>query len=306
MIAHGVMLMRNFNHKVGRYAPSPSGIMHLGNLASCLLTWLDMRRLGGRLIFRMEDLDPDRSRPEYAESIAAALSVLGLGWDEGYPDRGYSQSERTPLYEDIFDMLLHRDMLYPCYCSRSSRLAHSEKCRCRELSRIQRQELDRQGRRCAWKIKVPDKCISFTDGHYGSFTENIADSGDFIIRRSDGVFAYQLAVSFDDMAMGIDRVVRGRDILPSTARQIWLISELGGKAPEYCHAPLLITGSERKLSKRFGDLGTDRLLERYSPEELIGYLGALLGISGGSPVSADELIGGFDWSIVTKNDILIE
>ena len=153
---------------------------------------------------------------------------------------------------------------------------------------------------------MPDKRISFTDGHYGSFTENIADSGDFIIRRSDGVFAYQLAVSFDDMDMGVDRVVRGRDILPSTARQIWLISELGGKAPEYCHAPLLVTGGDRKLSKRFGDLGTDKLLERYSPEELIGYLGALLGISDGASVRASDLIDYFDWSRVIKNDILIE
>ena len=298
--------MENFNHSVGRYAPSPSGVMHLGNLASCLLAWLDIRKLGGRLIFRMEDLDPDRSRAEYAESIASALSALGLDWDEGYPDSGYSQRERTPLYEDIFEILLRRGMLYPCYCSRSRRLAHGEKCRCRELSPMQRQDLYRQGRKYAWKIKVPDKRISFTDGHYGSFTENIADSGDLIIRRSDGVFAYQLAVSFDDMDMGVDRVVRGRDILPSTARQIWLISELGGKAPEYCHAPLLITGGDRKLSKRFGDLGTDKLLERYSPEELIGYLGALLGISDGASVRASDLIDDFDWSRVIKNDILIE
>ena len=300
------MLMENFTHSVGSYAPRPSGVMHLGNLASCLLAWLDIRKLGGRLIFRMEDLDPDRSRAEYAESIASALSALGLDWDEGYPDSGYSQRERTPLYEDIFEILLRRGMLYPCYCSRSRRLAHGEKCRCRELSPMQRQDLYRQGRKCAWKIKVPDKRISFTDGHYGSFTENIADSGDLIIRRSDGVFAYQLAVSFDDMDMGVDRVVRGRDILPSTARQIWLISELGGKAPEYCHAPLLITGGDRKLSKRFGDLGTDKLLERYSPEELIGYLGALLGISDGASVRASDLIDDFDWSRVIKNDILIE
>ena len=108
------------------------------------------------------------------------------------------------------------------------------------------------------------------------------------------------------MDMGVDRVVRGRDILPSTARQIWLISELGGKAPEYCHAPLLVTGGDRKLSKRFGDLGTDKLLERYSPEELIGYLGALLGISDGASVRASDLIDDFDWSRVIKNDILIE
>lgn len=305
MITHGVTLMENINHSVGRYAPSPSGVLHLGNLSSCLLAWLDARSRAGRLIFRLEDLDPTRSSKKYAESIASALSVLGLGWDAGYPDRSYLQSERTALYEDVFNILLHRDMLYPCYCSRSSRLTQHSGCRCRELTPAQRRELDRQGKRYAWKVKVPDKRICFTDGHYGSFSENIADSGDFILKRSDGVFAYQLAVSFDDMDMGISRVVRGRDILPSTARQIWLISELGGCPPEYCHAPLLVTGGDRKLSKRFGDLGTDALLLKHSPDELLGCLGALLGISDGKPTSAERLLDGFDWSLVAKDDIYV-
>ena len=257
-------------NNTGRYAPSPSGVMHLGNLAACLLAWLDIRKLGGRLIFRMEDLDPERSSAEFAQNIASALTRLGLNWDEGYPAAGYSQGERTALYEDVFGLLLKKDMLYPCYCSRSERLAASAPhpgeqrtdpgCKCRHFSAAQRRELEAAGRRPAWKIKVPDKTISFTDGHYGSFSENLAESGDFIIKRSDGVFAYQLAVSFDDMDMGIDRVVRGRDLLSSTARQIWLISELGGTALQYCHAPLLVTDGSRKLSKRFGDLHTDALL----------------------------------------------
>ena len=270
--------------------------MHLGNLAACLLAWLDIRKLAGRLIFRMEDLDPERSSAEFAQNIASALTRLGLSWDEGYPAAGYSQGERTALYEDVFGQLLRKDMLYPCYCSRSERLAASAPhpgeqrsdpgCKCRHFSAAQRRELEAAGRRPAWKIKVPDKTISFTDGHYGSFSENLAESGDFIIKRSDGVFAYQLAVSFDDMDMGIDRVVRGRDLLSSTARQIWLISELGGTAPQYCHAPLHVTDGSRKLSKRFGDLNTDALLERYSPEELLGYIAGLLGISDGSAESA--------------------
>lgn len=303
-------------NNTGRYAPSPSGVMHLGNLAACLLAWLDIRKLGGRLIFRMEDLDPERSSAEFAQNIASALTRLGLNWDEGYPDAGYSQGERAALYEDVFGLLLKKDMLYPCYCSRSERLAASAPhpgeqrsdpgCKCRHFSAAQRRELEAAGRRPAWKIKVPDKTISFTDGHYGSFSENLAESGDFIIKRSDGVFAYQLAVSFDDMDMGIDRVVRGRDLLSSTARQIWLISELGGTAPQYCHAPLLVTDGSRKLSKRFGDLNTDALLERYSPEELLGYIAGLLGISDGSAESADSLLERFSWDSVAKDDIIIK
>lgn len=303
-------------NNTGRYAPSPSGVMHLGNLAACLLAWLDIRKLGGRLIFRMEDLDPERSSAEFAQNIASALTRLGLNWDEGYPDAGYSQGERTALYEDVFGLLLKKDMLYPCYCSRSERLAASAPhpgeqrtdpgCKCRHFSAAQRHELEAAGRRPAWKIKVPDKTISFTDGHYGSFSENLAESGDFIIKRSDGVFAYQLAVSFDDMDMGIDRVVRGRDLLSSTARQIWLISELGGMAPQYCHAPLLVTDGSRKLSKRFGDLNTDSLLERYSPEELLGYIAGLLGISDGSAESAGSLLERFSWDSVAKDDIIIK
>lgn len=303
-------------NNTGRYAPSPSGVMHLGNLAACLLAWLDIRKLGGRLIFRMEDLDPERSSAEFAQNIASALTRLGLNWDEGYPDAGYSQGERTALYEDVFGLLLKKDMLYPCYCSRSERLAASAPhpgeqrtapgCKCRHFSAAQRRELEAAGRRPAWKIKVPDKTISFTDGHYGSFSENLAESGDFIIKRSDGVFAYQLAVSFDDMDMGIDRVVRGRDLLSSTARQIWLISELGGTAPQYCHAPLLVTDGSRKLSKRFGDLNTDSLLERYSPEELLGYIAGLLGISDGSAESAGSLLERFSWDSVAKDDIIIK
>lgn len=290
--------------------------MHLGNLAACLLAWLDIRKLGGRLIFRMEDLDPERSSAEFAQNIASALTRLGLNWDEGYPDAGYSQGERTALYEDVFGLLLKKDMLYPCYCSRSERLAASAPhpgeqrtdpgCKCRHFSAAQRHELEAAGRRPAWKIKVPDKTISFTDGHYGSFSENLAESGDFIIKRSDGVFAYQLAVSFDDMDMGIDRVVRGRDLLSSTARQIWLISELGGMAPQYCHAPLLVTDGSRKLSKRFGDLNTDSLLERYSPEELLGYIAGLLGISDGSAESVGSLLERFSWDSVAKDDIIIK
>ncbi len=299
----------------GRFAPSPSGQLHMGNLSSCLLAWLDARSSGARLVFRMEDLDPDRSSAESERSIVCALRALGLDWDEGYPDADYRQSGRSDKYDAAFELLLGRGMLYPCYCSRSERLAASAPhpgeqrrdpgCRCRYLGARERLELERSGRRAAWKIKVPDKTISFRDGHYGGFSENLADGGDFIIKRSDGVYAYQFAVSFDDMDMGVTRVVRGRDLLTSTPRQIWLIQTLGGTAPEYYHAPLISGRDGRKLSKRCGDLGAQALLKKHSPEELIGYLAGALGISDGSPAGAAELSGSFDWAKVRKDDVLI-
>ena len=153
---------------------------------------------------------------------------------------------------------------------------------------------------------MPDRTIAFTDGHYGKFEENLADSGDFIIRRSDGVFAYQLAVSVDDAAMGVTNVVRARDLLSSTARQIWLIGELGGTPPAYCHAPLLIAPDGRKLSKREGDLNMETLRRRYSPEELTGILAQMAGLRDtNAPVAAIELISGFSWNRVKREDIVI-
>lgn len=307
--------MYKHNSENGRFAPSPSGQLHMGNLASFLLAWLDARSAGGGLIFRMEDLDPDRSSKKSEESIVHALEVFGLDWDEGYPDAGYSQSERSEKYDVVFDLLLRRDLLYPCYCSRSERLAasaphpgeqrHDPGCKCRYLTASERRLLDKSGRKAAWKIKVPDKTICFCDGHYGEFSENLADSGDFIIKRSDGVYAYQLAVSFDDMDMGITRVVRGRDLLSSTARQIWLIETLGGSVPQYYHAPLIVGADGRKLSKRCGELSAEALLAKHSPEELLGHLAGLLGLTDGSCESAVGLLEFFDWTRVRKNDILI-
>lgn len=303
---------------IGRYAPSPSGRLHLGNVLSSLLAWLDVRANGGTLIFRLEDLDPQRSYPEYAAFMAEDLLWLGLGWDKGWrPGAGlaYTQGARTALYRDAFDLLCRRGLVYPCYCSRAQRLAASAPhpgdtadvgCRCRELTALQRAELEKAGRTPAWKVRVPDRTIAFTDGHYGKFEENLADSGDFIIRRSDGVFAYQLAVSVDDAAMGVTNVVRARDLLSSTARQIWLIGELGGTPPAYCHAPLLIAPDGRKLSKREGDLNMETLRRRYSPEELTGILAQMAGLRDtNAPVAATELISGFSWNRVKKEDIVI-
>lgn len=223
-----------------------------------LLAWLDSRALGGRMIFRMEDLDPARSKPEFSQALADDLRWLGLDWDEGWPDHAYSQSQRTALYQEAFHALEQQGLVYPCYCSRAQRLAASAPhpgeerrepgCPCRYLTAAQRAELESAGRRPAWKIMVPDQTVTVDDGHYGSFSQNLQkDAGDFILRRADGVYAYQLAVSVDDMVMGVTRVVRGRDLLSSAPRQAWLIRTLGGVPPAYCHGPLLVSQGGQAL-----------------------------------------------------------
>jgi len=300
---------------VGRLAPSPSGYLHMGNLLAMLLAWLDCRALGGRLIFRMEDLDPARSRPEYIRALAEDLRWLGLDWDEGWPDPAFAQSGRTALYETAFRELERRGLVYPCWCSRAERLAATSAphpgeadfdpgCRCARLTRSEREACERSGRRPAWKLRAPDRSIRVEDGHYGQLSRHLArEDGDFIIRRADGVFAYQLAVSVDDLTMGVTRVVRGRDLLASAPRQSFLIETLGGTPPAYCHTPLLTAGGG-KLSKRLGSLSTQILRRETSPEALTGRLAFLCGLrETDEPATPRELLADFDWARVRTEDI---
>ena len=305
---------------VGRFAPSPSGYMHMGNLLAMLLAWLDCRSLNGEMIFRMEDLDPARSKPAFAEAMADDLHWLGLDWDRGWPEEeAYAQSKRTAIYEQAFETLKTRGLVYPCWCTRSERLAaasaphpgereHDSGCRCARMTAAEREAMAGTGRRPAWKLRCPDETITVRDGHYGAFTQNPArELGDFIVRRADGVHAYQLAVSVDDMLMGVTRVVRGRDLLSSAPRQKWLIETMGGKAPAYCHCPLLTGGGTGKLSKRLGSLSTQVLRKEKRPEEVIGELAYLSGLTDtAEPLSARELIPGFSWERVPTEDIALE
>ena len=302
----------------GRFAPSPSGTLHLGNLLSSLLAWLDVRSQGGVMLFRLEDLDPDRSFEHYADQMAGDLEWLGLDWDEGWrpgSDR-YRQGTRTSRYEDALAELTEKGLVYDCYCSRAERLAASAPhpgdardfgCRCRSLTPVEINAKHRVGRTAAKKCMVSSQTICWTDGHYGLQEDSLrSGTDDFIIRRSDGVFAYQLAVSVDDMEMGVTRVVRAQDLMGSTARQIYLIQTLGGSAPEYCHAPLLVAPDGRKLSKRDGDLNMDYFRTHYTPEQLIGILAKLAGIQDtNSPIKANELIECFSWETVPKDPIVI-
>lgn len=295
---------------VGRFAPSPSGRMHLGNVFSALMAWLSARSAGGTMVLRIEDLDPDRCRPEYAEQMKDDLRWLGLDWDvEQTP-----QSRRTEAYRECFERLREMGLVYPCYCSRGELHAASAPHAsdgnviyagtCRDLTEEERAA---KTRRPAWRLIVPDEEIAFHDGLQGEYRENLArECGDFIIRRSDGVYAYQLAVVTDDAEAGVTQIVRGRDLLSSTPRQIYLQRLLGLPTPEYYHVPLLVAPDGRRLSKREHDLDMGALRERYTPEALLGCLAQLSGLRPtAEPVTAGELAAVFSWNFAAKENITI-
>ncbi len=302
---------------MGRFAPSPSGRMHLGNAFSCLLAWLSARAAGGGMVLRLEDLDPDRCKEEYCRQVEKDLRWMGLDWDRGgMEDRpDYRQSNCRALYEEAFHRLEEKGLLYPCFCSRGELHAASAPHRsdgvllysgkCRNLTAEQRLERAKR-KRPAIRIRVPDETVTFQDGHLGEYRENLQqDCGDFILRRSDGVYAYQLAVVVDDARMGVNQVVRGGDLLDSTPRQLWLQTQLGLPSPEYYHLPLLLAPDGRRLSKRERDLDFGALRAELKPEELIGLLAWLAGqIPKAEPISPRELISEFSWDKVPKEDII--
>lgn len=300
----------------GRFAPSPSGRMHLGNLFAALLAWLDVRSLGGEMLLRMEDLDPQRCRPDYTRQLAEDLEWLGLDWDLGWQagETEFCQSSRGGYYQEAFDKLKGKRLLYPCYCSRKELLAASAPHasdgarvydgRCRDLSPEEKTALEGGGRRPAWRVRVPAAEVAFTDEVFGPQGQRLdRDCGDFILRRSDGIYAYQLAVAEDDGRMGITRVVRGQDLLSSTARQIWLLEQLGYEAPTYCHVPLLLSADGRRLSKRDRDLDMGVLRQRFTPEALTGELACLAGLlDRPQAVRPQELVPLFSWDKVGRRD----
>ena len=302
---------------VGRFAPTPSGKMHLGNVLCCLVAWLSARSQGGKVLLRVEDLDPERSGADYERQIEEDLRWLGLDWDEGGLEAAggrYCQSGRSGVYEQYFDILSEKGLIYPCFCSRAELHAadapHLSDGRyfypgtCRNLTPEEAAEKAKK-RKPAWRVKVLDETVRFTDLHYGPYAENLAaECGDFVIRRADGVFAYQLATAVDDGLMGVTEVVRGRDLIGSTARQLWLQRTLGLPSPVYGHIPLLTDWDGRRLSKRDGDLDLARLREKWRPEEILGMLAEAAGILPAyRPVSARELVPLFSWGKVKKGDV---
>jgi len=295
---------------VGRFAPSPSGRMHLGNVFSALLAWLSAKSKGGEIVLRVEDLDPARSRREYAEAILDDLRWLGLEWDR----RAEDQSHRGMAYEAALKKLEGMGLLYPCNCSRDQLHAasapHASDGRvlyagaCRDLTAAQRAL--KRPTRCL-RVKAPDETVAFTDELQGPQALNLAGEwGDFIVRRADGVAAYQLAVVVDDAACGVTEVVRGRDLLTSTTVQLWLYRILGLMPPAFCHVPMLMSPEGRRLSKRDRALDLGELRKAWPPEKVIGLLAWRCGlIDRWMPVSPRELVGEFDWGKVRREDIVM-
>lgn len=305
---------------IGRFAPTPSGRMHLGNVFSALLAWLSVRSQAGQLVLRIEDLDPRARDRDRARQLMDDLRWLGLDWDEG----PYYQSERTEVYREAIARLDGMGLTYPCFCTRSELHAASAPHAsdgtyvypgtCRHLSAEERAR--RASRRSpATRLMVPAVDdprgrIEIDDAVWGPFRQNLArDCGDFLVRRSDGIVAYQLAVVVDDGLMGITEVVRGHDLLASSPRQVYLQRLLGFPEPAYAHVPLLLSPDRRRLSKRDHDLDLGELRSWLDgPERLVSALGRLVGLAEpGELLSAEDLIARFSWQKVHahRQDIVI-
>lgn len=295
----------------GRFAPSPSGRMHLGNALSAMLAWLSAKQQGGEILLRIEDLDPARSKAEYAQGIMDDFRWLGLLWDR----RATDQSKRGEAYAAALRQLEQMYLIYPCYCSRDQLHAasapHASDGRviyagtCRNLTPEQRAVMTKKP---SLRIRLPDREISFRDGLQGDVTMNLQrEFGDIILRRADGVAAYQLAVVVDDGTEGVTEVVRGRDLLSSTPVQLFLYELLGLTPPRFYHVPMLLAPDGRRLSKRDRDLDFGYLRQHFSPEEIIGLLAHLAGLlERWEPVSARELACDFSWSRVKQSDIILD
>lgn len=295
----------------GRFAPSPTGRMHLGNVFSALLSWLSAKSQGGKWVLRIEDIDPQRSRREYADLIMDDLHWLGLDWDEG----PYWQSERGDIYAHYLDILRGKGMTYPCYCTRADILAtqapHESDGRVVYKGTCRNLPPGSQSGPAAVRVKVPsvgEGVVKFVDGHYGEQAIDLATHcGDFIVRRKDGAWAYQLAVVVDDALMGINEVVRGRDLLLSSPQQIYLARELGFVPPHFVHLPLLCNTSGQRLSKRDKSLDMSALRKCYTPEQIIGLLAHAAHLQPTiCPVSALSLVDGFSWKRIGTEDIVID
>lgn len=304
----------------GRFAPTPSGRMHLGNVFSALMAWLAARSAGGKLVLRIEDLDPRAQDPEVAKALMDDLAWLGLDWDEG----PYFQSGRQDVYAEALARLTEAGLTYPCFCTRAELHAataphasdgtylYAGTCRGLSAAEVARRSLERPP---ATRLMVPAAddaagTIRWRDLAYGPQEEVLArECGDFLVRRSDGVYAYQLAVVVDDCLMGVNQVVRGRDLLGSSARQAYLAGLLGHEAPTYGHVPLLVAPEGRRLSKRDRDLDLGALRERgVAPGRIVGELAAAAGLAGaGEDAMPAELVDAFSWDKIAahRGDIVV-
>jgi glutamyl-queuosine tRNA(Asp) synthetase len=288
---------------VGRFAPSPSGRMHLGNARTALLAWLDARARGGRMLLRIEDLDRDRCRPELADGVRRDLAWLGLDWDaETAP-----QSIRGEAYAAAIADLDARGLLYRCTCTRRDLAAASAphgsvrrySGRCRDAGHP-------AGARSALRLRMPSAPITVCDRLLGSVTvDPAADAGDIVVRRADGLHAYQLAVVLDDAADGVTDVVRGDDLWPSTSAQAALQDVLGLPRTAHAHVPLLVGADGARLAKRHAGLAVAELRDAGLPAaRVIGGLAHTLGLAGpDASLAPQELVPGFDIRAIRRTPV---
>jgi glutamyl-tRNA synthetase len=274
----GETIASNFD---GRFAPSPTGPLHLGNLRTALLAWLFARSAGARFLVRVEDLDRSRVRPGIEEAQLADLAALGLDWDGPV----VRQSERIGLYEEAIGRLDGDGLLYPCYCTRAEIRAAASAPHgisaadrypgtCRNLTAVERAEREASGRPPALRVRSGDVRVSFEDRLLGRF-EDVVD--DFVVRRNDGTPAYQLAVVVDDARQEVGEVVRGADLADSTPRQILLSRLLGLPEPAYAHVPLVLGPDGRRLAKRHGAVTLPDRSE--GPDEVRAWMACTLGLA---------------------------
>ena len=306
--------MQEKNVPVGRFAPTPSGRLHLGNLMCAMLAWLSAKSRGGKCVLRIEDLDAARCpfMGENTKYLLDDLAWMGLSFD----GEVLWQSQRSEIYEKYFSELEEKGLIYPCYCSRAELHAASaphlsdgvplydRKC----LLRAERGEEPPAGRKPSYRVRVPDKDVEFTDVLQGKYRENLErECSDFVVRRSDGVYAYQLAVVVDDALSGVNEVVRGNDLLSSTPRQMYLQDLWGFSHPVYAHIPLLTDAAGRRLSKREGDGCMERVRETYpDARPVIGALAAALGLlPSPESITLEQLLPLFDWKKIPRDAICL-
>ncbi len=301
-----------------RFAPSPTGRLHIGSARTALFNWLFARHRGGRFILRIEDTDVARSSKEFEESIYEDLRWLDLDWDEG-PDKGgekgpYRQSERLPGYKGHAEALIKKGVAYRCYCTkeRIEELKQGQikigvppryDGRCRAVKEAEAPE----GVSPVIRFKVPERNVSFTDGVHGPLSFDSRIFGDFVIIGSDGIAAYNFAVVADDAAMGITHIIRGDDHISNTPRQILLFEALGLTPPSYTHIPLVLAPDRTPLGKRHASASLRRLREDgFLPEALLNSIARLGWHPGDEPLSLDEMIREFSTAKLSKSPSIFD